>query len=88
MEKKKELAYSKLEMETRDSETASICVSQNQRFTAEKRAGIVWFKFEDKEACESIIDAHRNKELIVCYKDLTNAIHEIKKIIIQFKNNK
>jgi hypothetical protein len=73
--------------ETRDSETASLLASQNQRFTSEVRRGSVWFTFEDIEACEAVIDAHINGELTVISRDLTSAMHEIKKIIIRHKHN-
>lgn len=71
--------------ETRDSETATILLSQNQRFSTKFRDSIVWFIFEDKAGCEAIIDAHINRELVVPSVDLTNAMHEIKKIIIRSK---
>lgn len=72
---------------TRDSETASICVSQKQKFTSQNNNGVVWFLFENSEACEAIISAHINGELNVISKDLTNAMHEIKKIILRQKYN-
>ncbi|EKE21319.1 MAG: hypothetical protein ACD_7C00281G0002 [uncultured bacterium] len=71
---------------TRDSETAMILLSQNQRFSTQNDAGTIWFNFEDKATCETIVDAHINKELVVCSLDLTSAMHEIKKIIIRNKN--
>lgn len=71
---------------TRDSETATVLRSQNRRFTTEFQRGIVWFTFEDEEACEAILDAHINRELMVSSLDLTNAQHEIKKIIIRNKS--
>lgn len=70
---------------TRDSETATILLSQNQRFSTKLQGGIVWFVFENENACKTIMDAHINRELIVCSLDLTNAMHEIKKIIIRSK---
>jgi hypothetical protein len=82
-----ELTYHPLVYETRDSETASVLASQNQRFTSELKQGSVWFTFENKEACEAIIDAHINGELTITSRDLTSAMHEIKKIIIRHKHN-
>lgn len=76
-----------MEYKTRDSESAIVLLSQEQRFSADCRAdGIVWFIFEDYEACKAILDAHINKELLVHSIDITNAQHEIKKIIIRSKN--
>lgn len=70
---------------TRDSETAAVLLSQNKRFTSQSESGLVWFIFEDQEECEAIIDAHINKELSCFTLDMTNALYEIKKIIIRNK---
>ena len=71
---------------TRDTETASLLKSQNRKFTTEKQGQDVVFVFEDKEECEAILDLHNNRELIVKSADLFEAIHAIKKIIINLKN--
>ena len=68
--------------QTRDSETASVLASQKQRFKSEKKGSEVWFVFEDEAMCKSIMISHSNRDLIVSSLDLTSAIHEIKKIII------
>lgn len=68
--------------QTRDSETAYVLASQKQKFTSELRGVEVWFLFENKRACESIMTAHSNRDLVISLLDLTNSIREIKKIII------
>ena len=70
---------------TRDSETAVVLLSQNKRFSSKSESGVIWFSFEDKEGCEAIIDAHINRELPCFTLDMTNALYEIKKIIIRNK---
>lgn len=75
-----------MEYKTRDSQSAMVLLSQGERFSTRNQGGIVWFIFEDSDACESILDAHINRELLVPSIDLTNAQHEIKKIIIRNKN--
>lgn len=77
----KSMAY-----KTRDSQSATVLLSQGERFTTKFEDGIVWFTFEDGEACEAIMDAHVNRELVCPTLDITNAIHEIKKIIIRNKS--
>ena len=71
---------------TRDSQSAMILLSQGERILTRLEEGVVWFIFEDEEACEAILDAHINRELMVHSIDLTNAQHEIKKIIIRNKS--
>ena len=75
-----------MEYKTRDSQSAMVLLSQGERFSTKYQDGIVWFIFEDSDACEAILDAHINRELLVPSIDLTNAQHEIKKIIIRNKN--
>lgn len=79
------LNYEPLIYQTQDVQEASLLKALDQKFTVKNGQKTVVFQFDELEQCETILNQYINDELIINPRDLFNAMHDIKKIVISYK---